>query len=98
MVKATHPFIRKQVKFIKFFAWEEQWIGKALDAREAEMKWMVKGILQETSSSVYIPILTPFVHSSHQFGAFLSPLDMRADPGLYHLVYDLCHARKSVDD
>ncbi|KAF8963320.1 multidrug resistance-associated ABC transporter [Flammula alnicola] len=30
------------VKFIKFFAWEERWIGRALDAREAEMKWMVK--------------------------------------------------------
>jgi len=27
-----------QVKFIKFFAWEERWIAKALDAREAEMK------------------------------------------------------------
>jgi len=31
------------VKFIKFFAWEERWIGKALDAREVEMQWMVKG-------------------------------------------------------
>ncbi|KAF8887923.1 multidrug resistance-associated ABC transporter [Gymnopilus junonius] len=30
------------VKFIKFFAWEEKWIGRALDAREAEMKWMIK--------------------------------------------------------
>ena len=32
-----------QVKFIKFFAWEERWIGRALDAREAEMQWMIKG-------------------------------------------------------
>ncbi|KAF8220884.1 multidrug resistance-associated ABC transporter [Tricholoma matsutake] len=30
------------VKFIKFFAWEERWIGRALDAREHEMKWMIK--------------------------------------------------------
>ncbi|KAF9007200.1 hypothetical protein BDQ17DRAFT_1351594 [Cyathus striatus] len=30
------------VKFIKFFAWEEKWIQRVLDAREAEMKWMVK--------------------------------------------------------
>ncbi|KAF9526193.1 multidrug resistance-associated ABC transporter [Crepidotus variabilis] len=30
------------VKFIKFFAWEERWIQRALDAREDEMKWMVK--------------------------------------------------------
>lgn len=33
-----------QVKFIKFFAWEDRWIQKALDAREVEMKWMVKGM------------------------------------------------------
>jgi hypothetical protein len=32
-----------QVKFIKFFAWEERWIDRAMDSREAEMKWMVKG-------------------------------------------------------
>ncbi|THU84317.1 multidrug resistance-associated ABC transporter [Dendrothele bispora CBS 962.96] len=30
------------VKFIKFFAWEDRWIGKAMDAREKEMGWMVK--------------------------------------------------------
>ncbi|RDB18199.1 ATP-dependent bile acid permease [Hypsizygus marmoreus] len=30
------------VKFIKFFAWEERWIGRAMDAREAEMRWMIK--------------------------------------------------------
>ena len=32
-----------QVKFIKFFAWEESWIERVLDAREAEMQWMVRG-------------------------------------------------------
>jgi len=32
-----------QVKFIKFFAWEERWIDRALDARGAELEWMVKG-------------------------------------------------------
>ncbi|THH14161.1 hypothetical protein EW146_g6141 [Bondarzewia mesenterica] len=30
------------VKFIKFFAWEDRWIERALDAREVEMNWMVK--------------------------------------------------------
>ncbi|KAJ3486309.1 hypothetical protein NLI96_g4318 [Meripilus lineatus] len=30
------------VKFIKFFAWEERWIKRALDAREVEMQWMIK--------------------------------------------------------
>ena len=31
------------IKFIKFFAWEERWIGRVLDAREVEMQWMIKG-------------------------------------------------------
>lgn len=31
------------VKFIKFFAWEERWIDRAMDARGVEMNWMVKG-------------------------------------------------------
>ncbi|KIP06892.1 hypothetical protein PHLGIDRAFT_128004 [Phlebiopsis gigantea 11061_1 CR5-6] len=30
------------VKFIKFFAWEDRWIKRALEAREVEMQWMVK--------------------------------------------------------
>ncbi|KAF9459383.1 multidrug resistance-associated ABC transporter [Collybia nuda] len=33
------------VKFIKFFAWEDRWIERALDARETEMKWMIKARL-----------------------------------------------------
>jgi hypothetical protein len=36
--------IMRQVKFIKFFAWEEKWIGKTMDAREVEMKWLIKGM------------------------------------------------------
>lgn len=31
------------VKFIKFFAWEERWIDRAMDARGVEMEWIVKG-------------------------------------------------------
>lgn len=30
------------VKFIKFFAWEDRWIQRTMDAREVEMNWMVK--------------------------------------------------------
>ncbi|KAJ7125217.1 multidrug resistance-associated ABC transporter [Mycena epipterygia] len=30
------------VKFIKFFAWEQRWIDRALDARNLEIKWMIK--------------------------------------------------------
>ena len=31
------------VKFIKFFAWEDRWIQRAMEARGVEMNWMVKG-------------------------------------------------------
>jgi hypothetical protein len=31
------------VKFIKFFAWEDRWIQRTMDARGVEMNWMVKG-------------------------------------------------------
>ncbi|KAJ6631472.1 multidrug resistance-associated ABC transporter [Mycena sp. CBHHK59/15] len=30
------------VKFIKFFAWEQRWIDRALNARNIEIKWMIK--------------------------------------------------------
>ncbi|KAF9025817.1 multidrug resistance-associated ABC transporter [Hymenopellis radicata] len=30
------------VKFIKFFAWEDKWIKKAMDVRDVEMNWIVK--------------------------------------------------------
>ena len=30
------------IKFIKFFAWEDRWITRVLDAREKEMQWLVK--------------------------------------------------------
>ncbi|KAJ7105197.1 multidrug resistance-associated ABC transporter [Mycena epipterygia] len=30
------------VKFIKFFAWEQRWIDRALDARNTEIKWLIK--------------------------------------------------------
>ncbi|KAJ7282599.1 hypothetical protein C8J57DRAFT_1295798 [Mycena rebaudengoi] len=33
------------IKFIKFFAWEDRWIDRAMAAREEEMKWMAKGEL-----------------------------------------------------
>ncbi|KAK7677231.1 hypothetical protein QCA50_019825 [Cerrena zonata] len=30
------------IKFIKFFAWEDKWVQRTLDAREVEMQWMIK--------------------------------------------------------
>ena len=35
--------MRGQVKFIKFFAWEDRWIQRVMEARKVEMEWMVKG-------------------------------------------------------
>ena len=31
------------IKFIKFFAWEDRWIQRVLDAREVELEWIGKG-------------------------------------------------------
>ncbi|PFH46615.1 hypothetical protein AMATHDRAFT_154310 [Amanita thiersii Skay4041] len=33
------------IKFIKFFAWEDKWIQRALDAREVELKWRAEARL-----------------------------------------------------
>ncbi|KAF9555963.1 multidrug resistance-associated ABC transporter [Agrocybe pediades] len=63
------------VKFIKFFAWEERWIGKALDAREAEMKWMIKARVNSvmfyllwTCAPIFVSILafTSYVLQGHE--------------------------------
>ena len=39
----NNHLLLRQVKFVKLFAWEERWINRVMDSREAEMKWMVKG-------------------------------------------------------
>ena len=31
-----------QIKFVKFFAWEEQWIKKIIEARQVEIDWLKK--------------------------------------------------------
>jgi len=31
------------IKFVKFFAWEKQWIDRVMAIREVEMKWLIKG-------------------------------------------------------
>ncbi|CDO68601.1 hypothetical protein BN946_scf184996.g32 [Trametes cinnabarina] len=33
------------IKFIKFFAWEDRWIQRAMDARKSEMQWMIKSCI-----------------------------------------------------
>ena len=51
-----------QVKFIKFFAWEEPLMGRLLHAREAEMKWMIKGAASSMECA-YHTIVTDHVLS-----------------------------------
>jgi hypothetical protein len=31
------------VKFIKFFAWEDKWIGRVGESRKGEIAWLIKG-------------------------------------------------------
>lgn len=52
------------VKFIKFFAWEDRWIKRTMDAREVEMGWMVKArINQVLFSTIWssAPILVSLI-------------------------------------
>ena len=37
-------------KFVKFFAWEDRWVKRVLDARAVELQWMVKGRLNSNPS------------------------------------------------
>ncbi|OJA13396.1 hypothetical protein AZE42_08993 [Rhizopogon vesiculosus] len=40
------------VKFIKFFAWEDRWIQRVMDARGVEMNWMVKSRINSILFSI----------------------------------------------
>ncbi|KAF8345519.1 multidrug resistance-associated ABC transporter [Amanita rubescens] len=55
------------VKFIKFFAWEDKWIKRVLDARQVEIRWMTKARINSvlfyllwTSVPVLVSILSFF--------------------------------------
>ncbi|KAF8890823.1 multidrug resistance-associated ABC transporter [Gymnopilus junonius] len=53
------------IKFIKYFAWEERWIDRVMEAREAELSWIVKarinaimlGLLS-TIAPIFVSVLT----------------------------------------
>ncbi|KAI0772966.1 multidrug resistance-associated ABC transporter [Trametes elegans] len=48
------------VKFVKFFAWEDRWIDRVLEAREAELQWLVRTRANSVSFSLIwtaVPIL-----------------------------------------
>jgi ABC-type multidrug transport system fused ATPase/permease subunit len=57
------------VKFIKFFAWEERWTQRVLDAREVEMKWMIKSRINSimfsllwTSAPILVSVTSFFAY------------------------------------
>ncbi|KAH8099895.1 multidrug resistance-associated ABC transporter [Cristinia sonorae] len=57
------------VKFIKFFAWEERWIKRVLDARETEIQWFIKARINSvlftmmwTLAPVFISVTAFFVY------------------------------------
>ncbi|KAF8838558.1 P-loop containing nucleoside triphosphate hydrolase protein [Paxillus ammoniavirescens] len=52
------------VRFIKFFAWEECWIGRAMDARNVELKWITKARINSVIfSAIWItaPIMVSLI-------------------------------------
>ncbi|KAL1762723.1 hypothetical protein FB107DRAFT_198344 [Schizophyllum commune] len=59
------------IKFIKFFAWESRWIERTLDARENEMKWMIKARLN-TVLFYTLWSLTPILISATSFCVFVA--------------------------
>ncbi|KAI0705448.1 multidrug resistance-associated ABC transporter [Earliella scabrosa] len=59
------------VKFIKFFAWEDRWIQRALDAREVEMKWMVKARINSVLFS-FIWTCAPILVSVTSFFVYVA--------------------------
>ncbi|KAF7350973.1 hypothetical protein MSAN_01659500 [Mycena sanguinolenta] len=57
------------VKFIKFFAWEQRWIDRALKAREAEIQWMIKARINSVgfytlwvTAPIFISVISFFTY------------------------------------
>ncbi|THH08106.1 hypothetical protein EW145_g2928 [Phellinidium pouzarii] len=57
------------IKFIKFFAWEERWIGRALEARAKELEWLVKSRFNSimfqilwTTAPIFVSVLSFFTY------------------------------------
>ena len=80
-----------KVKFIKFFAWEERWINKAMDSREDEMKWIIKC---KINFDWNILLIFMAFSSSCKFGHVLSTLELRTHLHIYFIIFRLCDARQ----
>ncbi|KAJ7134728.1 hypothetical protein C8R44DRAFT_610315 [Mycena epipterygia] len=58
------------IKFVKFFSWEEMWIGRAMDARNEEMAWRLKGRLNNVLFQCVWSI-TPLLLSIISFSTYV---------------------------
>ncbi|KZT05166.1 multidrug resistance-associated ABC transporter [Laetiporus sulphureus 93-53] len=58
------------MKFIKFFAWEDRWIKRVMDAREVEMKWMIKSRVNAVCFSL-IWVCAPILVSVTSFFVYV---------------------------
>ncbi|KAI0332194.1 multidrug resistance-associated ABC transporter [Cubamyces sp. BRFM 1775] len=59
------------VKFIKFFAWEDRWIQRVMEARKVEMDWMVKARVNSICFSL-IWTCAPILVSVTSFFTFVA--------------------------
>ena len=58
------------IKFIKFFAWEDRWTQRTMDAREKELSWMVKSRINSVLFSA-IWTLAPILVSVVSFASYI---------------------------
>ena len=52
------------IRFIKFFAWEDRWVQRVLDARAIELRWLIKGIDLRIVSTLRFADVPPFQNAS----------------------------------
>ncbi|KAJ6585099.1 multidrug resistance-associated ABC transporter [Mycena capillaripes] len=92
------------IKFVKFFSWEEMWIARTMEARNEEMRWRLKGRLNNMLFQCVWSI-TPILLSIVSFftyvwlgnkltiaKAFTNPLNLAP---MY--VVDMIQARIAID-
>ena len=58
------------IKFIKFFAWEDRWTERTMDARRKELSWMVKSRINFVLLSA-IWTLAPILVSVFSFASYI---------------------------
>ena len=58
------------IKFIKFFAWEDRWTKRTMDARKKELSWMVKSRINSVMFSA-IWTLAPILVSVVSFASYI---------------------------